>query len=256
MSIPKVMIVTGGSRGIGAGVARMAGARGFDVAVNYTSAADAAESVCAEIVAAGGKAIAIQANVGDPQDVANMFTKAEEALGPVGYLINNAGISTMSPIAEFPIETVQRIVETNLLGTIYCTREAAGRMSTARGGKGGVIINVSSISAVHGGMKHDTIYAATKGGQDSFTRGVAKEVAQEGIRVCGMRPGITRTEIWDTQYTPEEVRDFGRNAIPIGRLGEVEDMAQAILWLCSDEASYITGEILNVSGAREIFIPT
>ena len=134
------------------------------------------------------------------------------------------------------------------------TRQAIRRMSTARGGTGGVIVNISSIAGVHGGLPGNTVYAGTKGGLDSFTLGIAKEIAPEGIRVCGIRPGLIKTEIWDTGMGQDEVTELGKRAVPLGRVGEVDDIATATLWLCSSEASYVTGAILNVSGGREIFV--
>jgi len=254
VAIPKTMIVTGGSRGIGAGIARHAAAQGYKVCVNYSASASKAESVVEEISNAGGQAMAVQADIRDPDSVGRMFESVAGEYGQIGYLVNNAGISILLPIPEMPMETLRSILDTNLFGTILCTREAIKRMSTARGGAGGVILNISSIAGVHGGMPGDVIYAATKGGIDSFTMGAAKEVAAEGIRVCGLRPGIIHTEIWDGELSPEKIAELGRSAVPMGRVGEVDEIARSALWLCSDEASYITGTTLNVSGGREIFV--
>ena len=250
------MIVTGGSRGIGAAIARLAGQRGYDVCVNYTAAADRAEAVAEEIRASGQNAEAVQADVSKPDDVERLFGETDSALGSVDVLVNNAGISVETPIADQVVENVQAIIDTNLLGPILTTRQAIRRMSTKRGGQGGVIINISSISAVYGGLPGDVVYAGTKGGLDSFTLGAAKEVGPEGIRICGVRPGLIRTEIWDAGMGQDEVIALGKKAVPIGRIGEVEEIATSVLWLASDEAAYISGSILNVSGGRETFVRT
>ena len=254
MTEAPVMLVTGGSRGIGAGVVRRAASKGYNVAINYAASKDRAEALADEVRAGGAKAITVQADVRQPADVERMFAETREGLGRADCLVSNAGVSILGPVSELPLETIRNIVETNYLGTIYCAREAVKQMSTDHGGRGGVILNMSSISAVYGGMPGDVIYAGTKGAIDSFTLGLAREVAGQGIRVCGLRPGITKTEIWDGEMDAEQVDALGRKAVPLGRIGEVEDIAAATLWLCSDEASYITGAILNVSGGRETFV--
>ena len=253
MSRP-VMIVTGGSRGIGAEIARLAGRRGYDVAVNYAASRARAEEVAESIRAAGGQAAAIRADVSRPEDIESLFEETERLLGAPAVLVNNAGISVETPVADHEIDTVRRIIDTNLLGPALTSRQAIRRMSTKRGGSGGVIVNVSSISGVYGGLPGDVVYAATKGGLDSFTLGLAKEVAGEGIRVCCVRPGLIKTEIWDDGMGQDEVTELGKRAVPIGRIGEVGDIATAVLWMCSDEAAYVTGAILNVSGGRETFV--
>ena len=251
-----VMIVTGGGRGIGAEICRLAGKDGWDVAVNYSRAEDQAEAVAAEVRAAGRRAIAVQADVSKPDDVERLFAATDGQLGPVDALVNNAGISVEVPVADHQVETIRRIIDTNLLGPMLTTRQAIRRMSTARGGKGGVIVNISSISGVYGGLPGDTVYAGTKGGLDSFTLAIAKEIAPDGIRVCGIRPGLIKTEIWDTGMGQDEVIEFGKRAVPLGRVGEVDDIATATLWMCSNEAAYVTGAILNVSGGRETYVRT
>lgn len=251
---PPIMIVTGGSRGIGAEIARLAGRRGYDVAVNYAVSQDRAEEVAESIRAEGRRAAAIRADVSRPDDVESLFEETDRLLGAPAVLVNNAGISVETPVADHEIDTVRRIIDTNLLGPALTSRQAIRRMSTARGGSGGVIVNVSSISGVYGGLPGDVVYAATKGGLDSLTLGLAKEVAGEGIRVCCVRPGLIRTEIWDDGMGQDEVIELGKRAVPIGRIGEVGDIATAVLWMCSDEATYVTGAILNVSGGRETFV--
>jgi len=251
MTTSPIMIVTGGSRGIGAGIARLAGRRGYDAA-----AKDRAEAVAQDIRAAGQRAIAVQADVASPEDIERLFDETDRELGTVDVLVNNAGISVEAPVADQEVANVRRIIDTNLLGPVLTTGQAIRRMSTARGGKGGVIVNISSISGVYGGLPGDVVYAGTKGGLDSFTLGIAKEVGQEGIRVCGVRPGLIRTEIWDAGMGQDEVVELGKTAVPIGRIGEVDDIATAVLWLASGEAAYVTGAILNVSGGRETFVRT
>ncbi len=253
MSRP-VMIVTGGSRGIGAEIACLAGRRGHDVAVNYAASRARAEEVTDAVRAAGGRAVAIRADVSRPDDIDSLFEETDRLLGVPAVLVNNAGISVETPVADHEIGTVRRIIDTNLLGPVLASRQAIRRMSTKRGGRGGVIVNVSSISGLYGGLPGDVVYAATKGGLDSLTLGLAKEVAGEGIRVCCVRPGLIRTEIWDDGMGQDEVSELGRRAVPIGRIGEVGDIAAAVLWMCSDEAAYITGALLNVSGGRETFV--
>ena len=249
-----VMIVTGGSRGIGAEIARLAGRRGYDVAVNYSASRDRAEEVAESIRAEGRRAAAIRADVSRPDDIESLFEETDRLLGAPAALVNNAGISVETPVADHEVDAVRRIIDTNLLGPALTSRQAIRRMSTARGGNGGVIVNVSSISGVYGGLPGDVVYAATKGGLDSFTLGLAKEVAGEGIRVCCVRPGLIKTEIWDDGMGQDEVIELGERAVPLGRIGEVGDIAAAVLWMCSDEAAYVTGAILNVSGGRETFV--
>ncbi len=249
-----VMIVTGGSRGIGAEIARLAGRRGYDVAVNYSASRDRAEEVAESIRAEGRRAAAIRADVSRPDDIESLFEETDRLLGAPAALVNNAGISVETPVADHEVDAVRRIIDTNLLGPALTSRQAIRRMSTARGGNGGVIVNVSSISGVYGGLPGDVVYAATKGGLDSFTLGLAKEVAGEGIRVCCVRPGLIKTEIWDDGMGQDEVIELGERAVPLGRIGEVGDIATAVLWMCSDEAAYVTGAILNVSGGRETFV--
>ncbi len=251
-----VMIVTGGSRGIGAAIARLAGVRGYDVMVNYAQAADAAEAVAAEIRKSGRNAATCRADVSRPSDIDHLFSETDRRFGKVDVLVNNAGMSVEADIADQEIDSVRKIIDTNLLGPILTSRLAIARMSTRRGGSGGVIVNISSISGVYGGLPGDVVYAGTKGGLDSFTMGLAKEVAPEGIRVVCVRPGLIRTEIWDKSLGQEEVTERGKRNVPLGRIGESNEIAQAVLWLCSAEAAYVTGTMLNVSGGRETYVRT
>ena len=252
--MPGVMIVTGGSRGIGAAIARCAAAEGWKVAVNYAVAAARAEAVVAEITEAGGEAVALQGDVADPATAPALFARTEAALGPVTALVNNAGIDCESLVADLSDADIARIFAVNALGPVYACREAVRRLARSRGGPGGVILNISSISALYGGLPQDAVYAGTKGAVDSFTLGLAKEVADDGIRVCGLRPGVTRTEMFDQGIGAEGLVELGRRAVPMGRVGEPEEVAQMAVFLCSDKASYMTGAIVNVSGGRETFV--
>ena len=191
-----------------------------------------------------------------PEAIEHLFAETDRELGSLNVLVNNAGISIEAPAADQELANVRSILDTNLLGPIITTQHAIHRMSTNRGGKGGVIVNISSISGVYGGLPGDSVYAGSKGGLDSFTIAIAKEIAAEGIRVCGVRPGLIKTEIWDHSMGQEEVVKLGKLAVPLRHVGEVEDIASATLWLCSDEASYVSATILNVSGGREHYVRT
>ena len=250
------MLVTGASRGIGAAIAQRAAQSGWRIGVNYVASEDAARSVVETIHAAGGDAVAAPADVSDPAQTYEMFELVERALGPIRAMVCNAGVDHVAAVADATDEDVHRTLAVNALGPIWCAREAVRRMTTARGGSGGVIVNVSSIAALFGGMPGNTVYAATKGAVDAFTRGLAKEVANEGIRVCAVRPGLTRTEMWDTGMGQDAAIELGRSAVPMQRIGESHEVAAAVCWLCSDEASYMTGAIVNVSGGRELFVRT
>ena len=250
----RVMLVTGASRGIGAAIARRAAQAGWRIGVNYAASENAARDVVEAVRAAGSEAVAVPADVSDPATTAGMFDVVEHALGPIRALVCNAGVDREATVADATDEDIRRIVAINTLGPIWCAREAVQRMSTARGGNGGVIVNVSSIAAVFGGLPGDVVYAASKGGVDAFTRGLAKEVAGEGIRVCAVRPGLTRTEMWDTGMGRDTAIELGKSAVPMQRIGESDEVAAAVCWLCSEEASYVTGAFMNVSGGRELFV--
>ncbi|MCB8873842.1 SDR family NAD(P)-dependent oxidoreductase [Acidisoma silvae] len=241
------VLVTGGSRGIGAAICRQLAAQGYPVAVNYTSRADAAEAVVSDIKAAGGQAVAVGGDVADPAAVAAMFTAAEAALGPIGGLVNNAGlIGTAARVEKQTPADLERLFAVNVFGTIYCAQEAVRRMSTAQGGQGGSIVNVSSVAARLGGLNGVVPYAATKGAVESFSKGLSNEVAREGIRVNVVAPGMTATDM----TTPEMREQAQRSGIPMGRVGEAEEIAQAVLWLISPASSYVTGTVVTVSGGR------
>lgn len=245
-----VAIVTGASRGIGAAVARAIGRTGASVAVHYGTHGEEAEAVAAEIRAGGASAITIGADMASEAEITAMFATVDRELGTITSLVNNAGgIVAVEPIAEVRRETVERVLAINLAGPIYCCREAVRRMSTARGGRGGAIVNISSMAALLGGLPHEVPYAASKGGLDSLTIGLAREVATEGIRVNAIRPGVIDTPIHAMHHGERFATDFAPN-LPMKRAGTPEEIAEAALWLLSPAASYVTGSILNVSGGR------
>lgn len=246
----KVILVTGGSRGIGAAVCRLAAAQGYDVCVNYAGNAAAAAEVVAAVEAAGRKALAVAADVSDPAAVARLFDAAEAGLGPVTALVNSAGITgRISTLAEAEIDTLRRTIEINVNGTLYCAREAVRRMSTARGGRGGAIVNISSAASTLGSANEFVWYAASKGAVDSLTIGLAKEAGGEGIRVNAVLPGLIETEIHATAGDPGRLERFTAG-VPLGRSGKAEEAAAPILWLLSGEASYVSGALLRIGGGR------
>jgi NAD(P)-dependent dehydrogenase (short-subunit alcohol dehydrogenase family) len=241
-----VLLIAGGSRGIGASTAKLAAARGYDVAINYVSRAEAAEEVAAAVKKAGGRAVTLQGDMAKEDDILRVFDQTTQALGPITHFVHSSGIGGKnSRLDAASAATIREVLDVNLFGAIVCAREAVRRMSTAHGGKGGSIVLLSSIAALTGGATEYVFYAAAKGGVDALTNGLAREVAKEGIRVNAIRPGPTRTEIHEPgrleRITP---------MLPMGRPGEPEEIAEAVLFLLSDAASYVTGAVLNVSGAR------
>lgn len=245
-----VLLVTGGGRGMGAAIARLGAQRGYKVAVNYGHSADRAAAVVAEIERAGGRAIAVKADVGAETDVAEMFRIVDNALGPVTALVNNAGSMVATPAPSLAADTVTDMFRTNVTSMFVCIREAVRRMSPESGGKGGAIVNVSSMAAKLGGLPKFVAYAATKGAVDTLTIGLGRELAPHKIRVNAVRPGLTKTEMLDAAGGPDAVLQAAKSTIPLGRLGEPEDIAHLVLWLLSDEASYITGALYDISGGR------
>lgn len=245
-----VMIVTGGSRGIGAATARLAAERGYAVCVNYVSNRKRADEIVAEIADAGGKAVAVQADVAVETDTLRLFEACEAELGGLSVLVNNAGIleQTMR-LEDMTAERIDRVFATNVRGAFLCAREAVRRMSTRHGGKGGAIVNVSSVVSILGGASDYIDYAASKGALDTMTVGLAREVAAEGIRVNAVRPGIIETEIHASAGLPDRPKRVGPS-LPMQRPGTAEEVARAILWLASEEASYSTGTFIDVSGGR------
>ena len=242
-----VMLITGGGRGIGAATARLAAERGYAVCVNYRSDERSARKLVDEI---GKKAIAVQGDVASEADVLGMFKTVDQKLGRLDVLVNNAGIvDRSSRVENLSAERIERMLAINVTGSFLCAREAVKRMSTKHGGQGGAIVNVSSMAAKFGGAGDYVDYAASKGAIDTLTVGLAKEVGAEGIRVNAVRPGVIRTEIHATSGDPSRVERIGATAA-LQRGGEAEEVARAILWLASSEASYITGALLDVSGGR------
>jgi NAD(P)-dependent dehydrogenase (short-subunit alcohol dehydrogenase family) len=246
----KVMIVTGGGRGIGAATVRLAAERGYSVCVNYLRNRDAAEALVADLRRKDAKAITVQADVAVEAEVVRMFEQVDRALGRVSALVNNAGIVDRGTRVEhISAERLARMFAVNVAGSFLCAREAVKRMSKRHGGAGGAIVNLSSIAAKLGGPGEYVDYAASKGAIDTFTIGLAREAAADGIRVNAVRPGIIRTEIHVAGGDPGRVERIGATA-PLARAGEPEEVARVILWLLSEEASYMTGAILDVSGGR------
>ena len=250
MTDPQIMIVTGGSRGIGAATARLAANRGYDLCVNYLSNAEGAQSVVRDVEAAGRRAIAVQGDVSQEDEVTRLFETVDRELGPVTALVNNAGLTgPSSRLDAVEAETLKRVFDINVLAVMLCSRAAVRRMSTTHGGKGGGIINISSVAASLG-MGGDYVwYAASKGAIDSLTIGLANEVAREGIRVNAVAPGLVATDIHIGANDPTRPERLGPT-VPMGRCGEPEEIAEPILWLLSEAASYATGTILRVGGGR------
>lgn len=246
-----VLVVTGGSRGIGAAVARLAARDGWDVAVNYARDKAAAEQVVAEVRAVGRKAAAIQGDMATEGDVQGLFEAAAALLGRIGGVVNNAGV-TGAPagrLADASADKIERVVALNVTGALLVAREAARVLSTARGGRGGAIVNVSSVAATLGAPGEYVWYAASKGAIDSLTIGLARELASEGVRVNAVQPGLIETDIHAAGGQPDRLARLA-SSIPVGRAGTAEEVAETIVWLLSDAASYVTGANLRVSGGR------
>jgi NAD(P)-dependent dehydrogenase (short-subunit alcohol dehydrogenase family) len=250
LKLSKLVLITGGSRGIGAATALLAARQGYSVAVNYSANSLAADEVVRQIRAGGGQAMAVQADVAKEADVLAMFEKIDAKFGRLSALVNNAGIvDQTSRVDAMTLARWQRMFEVNVFGSFLCAREAVKRMSTRYGGHGGAIVNVSSAAARLGAPGQYVDYAAAKGAVDSFTIGLAKEVAAEGIRVNGVRPGIIETDIHASGGLPNRARDLAPQ-VPMQRSGSAEEVAEAIVWLLGDSASYSTGTFIDVTGGR------
>ena len=246
----QIVLITGASRGIGAATALLAAAQGYAVAVNYTANSLAADEVVRQIRASGGQAMAVRADVAKEAEVLVMFDKIDAKFGRLTALVNNAGVvDDVCRVDAITTARLQRMFGVNVLGSFICAREAILRMSTAHGGAGGSIVNVSSAAARIGSPGQYVDYAAAKGAIDTFTLGLAKEVAGEGIRVNAVRPGIIDTDIHASGGQPDKARVQGRSA-PMQRAGTAAEVAEAIVWLMSDKASYTTGVLLDVAGGR------
>ncbi len=246
----RVVLITGGSRGIGAATAVLCAQRGYAVAVNYSSNEDAAQQVVQQILGIGGRCVAVQADVAVEAEVMAMFDEVDATLGQLTALVNNAGVVDFAArVDEMSVARLKRMFDINVLGSFLCAREAVRRMSTRHGGAGGSIVNVSSIAARLGGAGQYVDYAASKGAIDTFTLGLAREVATEGIRVNAVRPGIIETEIHASGGQPDRVRQMAPQ-VPLQRAGTALEVAQAVVWLLSEDSSYSTGSLLDVAGGR------
>ncbi|WP_213881802.1 SDR family oxidoreductase [Pseudomonas sp. dw_358] len=245
-----LILITGGSRGVGAATARLAAEQGYDVAISFVSDEAAALAVVADVRARGRQGLAVRADSADPQQVLHLFAEIDRAFGRIDVLVNNAGVLALqSRLEDLEFERMQRIFAVNAIGPILCAQQAIKRMSTRHNGRGGSIVNISSASARLGSPGEYIDYAASKGALETFTTGLAKEVAREGIRVNGLRPGHIYTEMHASGGEPGRV-DRVRESIPMGRGGQPEEVARGILWLAGPEASFVTGTFLDVTGGK------
>jgi len=246
----RVLVVTGASRGIGAATARLGGRRGYKVAVNYNTNAEKAAEVVRDIAAAGGSAVAIQGDVSTEVGAVQLFAECDRQLGLVSALFNNAGIVTLNAlIQDVTAADLERVWRINITSQFLCAREAAKRMSTKLGGKGGAIVNMSSAASYVGGANGMLAYAASKGAIDTFTRGLALELAPQGIRVNAVRPGLIETTIHDDTGVKGRLESLVPH-VPLGRSGKPEEVAEAVLWLLSDQASYVVDSLVDIGGGR------
>ena len=247
-----VLLITGGASGIGAETARRAAKRGYKVAVNYRSRDAQAMGLAADIAAQDGEAIALPGDMANEADIVRLFHETERVFGPITHLVNSAGIGRQMRVDEYDAQAIANLFAVNVTGLMLCCREAAKRMSTRHAGKGGAIVNVSSMAATLGGRPGSSAYAATKGAVDSFTKAFAREVAAEGIRVNSIRPGMVLSEMTEKRLQDQAFRSRIEASIPMHRVGQTHEIADAILWLLSGEASFITGAMLDAAGGGYI----
>jgi NAD(P)-dependent dehydrogenase (short-subunit alcohol dehydrogenase family) len=246
----KVMLITGASRGIGAEIARMAARNGYQVGVNYNRSREEAHTLVDEIRDAGGSAVALQADVGHRDQVMRLFNELDKAYGRLDVLVNNAGVLANFRVDESTETNVTTVFRANVFSMYFCSREGVRRMSTRYGNKGGSIVNVSSVASRLGGLAGGAAYAASKGAVDTFTLALAKEVGPEGIRVNALRPGLIATDIHDAHGGVERMQAMAKSVVPMGRSGTAAEVAEAVIWLASDAASYVHGAVLDVAGGR------
>lgn len=245
----RVLLVTGASSGIGRATALAAAARGYDIAVHYRSHASSAADVVAAIEQTGARAVAFRAEVSDPEQVAALYRQIDDTFGGLDAVVNSAGINlARTPVNALEADTLTRLFSVNVVGLMLSCREAVKRLARTQGGRGGVIVNVSSMAATIGGRPGSSAYAASKAAVDAFTIGLAKEVASEGIRAISLRPGMVRTEMTEDALAEPSFAATVRASIPLGRAAEADEVAKPILWLLSDEASFVTGTCVDVSG--------
>jgi len=247
-----VLLITGGASGIGAETARRAAKRDYKVAINYRSRDAQAMGLAADIAAQDGEAIALPGDMANEADIVRLFHETERVFGSITHLVNSAGISRQMRVDEYDAQAIAKLLAVNVTGLMLCCREAAKRMSTRHGGKGGAIVNVSSMAATLGGRPGSSAYAATKGAVDSFTKAFAREVAAEGIRVNSIRPGMVLSEMTEKRLQDQAFRSRIEASIPMHRVGQTHEIADAILWLLSGEASFITGAMLDAAGGGYI----
>jgi NAD(P)-dependent dehydrogenase (short-subunit alcohol dehydrogenase family) len=250
MSDPKNILITGASRGIGQAIARLAAQQGWSIGLNYNQSQTEAMSLAEELRQMGTKVICLQADVSQQSHVKRMFSEFDEALGPMHALINNAGILASIMITDVDETNVHRLYSANVFSVYYCAREAVLRMSTAHGGSGGAIVNMSSVASRLGGLAGGSAYAGSKGALDSFNLALAKEVGTQGIRVNAVRPGLIATEIHNVHGGIDQMKTFAKTAVPMGRSGTAEEVAKVVMWLAGPEASYVHGSIVDVAGGR------
>jgi NAD(P)-dependent dehydrogenase (short-subunit alcohol dehydrogenase family) len=246
-------LITGGASGIGAETARRAAARGYRIAINYRSREAQAKAIVADLKAKGAEVIALPADMAREAEIVRLFDETEKSLGPITHLVNSAGTNgRRGRVEDYDAAALAEVFAVNAIGLMLCCREAGHRMSTRHGGKGGAIVNVSSMAATLGGRSGSSAYAATKGAVDAFTKGFAREVASEGIRVNSIRPGMVLSEMTEGRLSDTAFRSSIEASIPMHRVGETHGIAEAILWLLSDEASFITGAMLDAAGGGYI----